>query len=504
MAITVPIVTDFQPKGVQDAEKALEGLRSRAGIAFKAIAKGAAVAAGALAAGLGASVKAAAEDAQEQAKLRKSLKNTTGATDANVDAIEDQIGAMSLATGVADTELRKAMEVLARATGDSDKAMSQLSLVMDIAAGTGNDLESVSTALGKAYNGQFTALRKLGVPLDESIVKQKDFVAATEALNDAFGGTQAALADTAVGRVDRLKVAFSEASETLGTALLPIFEKVVGFATKTLIPAFEKVTAVFDKEGLGGVLRLIGDNIKEAAPKVLEAIGEVLRKLGAWIVDTGLPLLREKLVQLKDAVSAWIKESGPDALKNLGRFLGDLTEWILTKGVPKLIEATAKLSVALLKWLIDIGPDLLKGLALFAAEFAKGIIDSMVEAFKGLANKGLEIGKAFANAIIRFINRNAIGKLNDLLEFKVAGFTINPPDIPNIPELADGGIVSRPTLALIGEAGPEAVVPLDRMGGMGSNVTINVYGGDPNQVVEALKKYVRSNGTLPSAIKLAA
>ncbi len=64
--------------------------------------------------------------------------------------------------------------------------------------------------------------------------------------------------------------------------------------------------------------------------------------------------------------------------------------------------------------------------------------------------------------------------------------------------------MSRPTLALIGEAGPEAVVPLDRMGGMGSNVTINVYGGDPNQVVEALKKYVRSNGTLPSAIKLAA
>ena len=182
-----------------------------------------------------------------------------------------------------------------------------------------------------------------------------------------------------------------------------------------------------------------------------------------------------------------------------------MTEWILTKGVPKLIEATAKLAVALLKWLVDIGPDLLKGLALFAAEFARGIVDSIIEAFKGLANKGLELGKAFANSIIDTINKQIIKRLNDLLEFKVGPITINPPDIPDIPKLAAGGIVNRPTLAMIGEAGPEAVVPLNRPNALpGNNVTINVYGGDPNQVVEALKKYVRSNGTLPSAIKLAA
>ena len=42
--------------------------------------------------------------------------------------------------------------------------------------------------------------------------------------------------------------------------------------------------------------------------------------------------------------------------------------------------------------------------------------------------------------------------------------------------MADGGIVTRPTQALIGEAGAEAVIPLDRMGGMGQRVTINVAG----------------------------
>jgi hypothetical protein len=50
---------------------------------------------------------------------------------------------------------------------------------------------------------------------------------------------------------------------------------------------------------------------------------------------------------------------------------------------------------------------------------------------------------------------------------------------------------------MIGEAGPEAVIPLDRMGGMGTNVTINVNGGDPQSVVNALRTYMRQNGSVP-------
>jgi SLT domain-containing protein len=68
--------------------------------------------------------------------------------------------------------------------------------------------------------------------------------------------------------------------------------------------------------------------------------------------------------------------------------------------------------------------------------------------------------------------------------------------------LAQGGIVTSPTLALIGEGnGPEAVIPLNRMGefgmGGGGNVTIHVNGGDPNAVVNALRTYMRQNGSVP-------
>jgi phage-related minor tail protein len=63
---------------------------------------------------------------------------------------------------------------------------------------------------------------------------------------------------------------------------------------------------------------------------------------------------------------------------------------------------------------------------------------------------------------------------------------------------ADGGVVNSPTLGIIGESGPEAVIPLDRMGDMGgNNVTINVQGGDPQAVVDALRRYMQLNGSVP-------
>jgi SLT domain-containing protein len=67
--------------------------------------------------------------------------------------------------------------------------------------------------------------------------------------------------------------------------------------------------------------------------------------------------------------------------------------------------------------------------------------------------------------------------------------------------MATGGIVTSPTFALIGEAGPEAVIPLSKMGGMGGGMIINVNGGDPQAVVDALRRWNRSNGPLPLTVQ---
>ena len=82
--------------------------------------------------------------------------------------------------------------------------------------------------------------------------------------------------------------------------------------------------------------------------------------------------------------------------------------------------------------------------------------------------------------------------------FQFAPFK-NLPTIPNIPTLAAGGIVTSPTLAMLGEAGPEAVVPLG-LGGMGGGITINImgptYGLDDfeDRVAEAIRDGARRGG----------
>jgi hypothetical protein len=66
--------------------------------------------------------------------------------------------------------------------------------------------------------------------------------------------------------------------------------------------------------------------------------------------------------------------------------------------------------------------------------------------------------------------------------------------------MADGGVVTRATSIIAGEAGSEAIIPLDRLGDFGggdTNVTIHVNGGDPNAVVQALRTYMRQNGSIP-------
>ena len=126
----------------------------------------------------------------------------------------------------------------------------------------------------------------------------------------------------------------------------------------------------------------------------------------------------------------------------------------------------------------------------------KAAFTGTVDAIKTAVNAYMGIYKGLFNAIAKAWN-NTIGKLSFKIPSWVPGIGGKGFDVPNIPELANGGIVTGPTLALIGEAGPEAVVPLDRMGSMATNVTINVNGGDPNAVVDALRRYMFQNGVVP-------
>jgi hypothetical protein len=201
-------------------------------------------------------VQAAIEDEAAQKRLEVALKNVTDATDAQVAAVEKQILKTSLATGVADDKLRPAFQRLAIATGDLEKSQTLLTLALDISAATGKDVESVSNALGKAYEGNTGALTRLGVGLSATEIKTLGLEGAISTLSDTFGGAAATQAETFEGKMARVQVAFDEAKETLGTALLPILEKFLKFVTDTAIPKLQQ----FKKDAIDPVIDAFKDN----------------------------------------------------------------------------------------------------------------------------------------------------------------------------------------------------------------------------------------------------
>lgn len=424
MAIKIPLITEFDGKGISRAVKEFKQLETAGEKAQFAIKKAAVPAAAALTglavAGFSAA-KAAMEDQKSSALLARQLKQSTLATDAQVAATEDLIGKMTLATGVADTDLRDSLSRLARGMGSLELAQENLNLALDISAATGKDLASVSDALSKAYNGQTSALAKLDPSMRGLIKEGASFNEIGAIMADTFGGAAATAANTAEGKFKRLTVAFGEAQESIGMALIPAIE------------AF-------------------------------------------------LPLLQ--------AAAEWAQKN-TGTIKTLAIVVGSLAAAVLGVNVAMKVYTAATTAATAVQWAFN---------AAVAANPIVLIIGGIVAATAAIFAFRKEISAAFAE-FDRFMSKFGIlGKIAG-----IAGKAANPvlggikglAGLFNaIPGLADGGIVTGPTLAVIGEAGPEAVVPLDRAGGMGG-VTINVNGGDPNAVVDALRRYMRQNGSVP-------
>jgi hypothetical protein len=151
--------TNKVDKVVANAAKAFLGLATAVGTAAFAI-------------GVSA-VKAAIEDEKAQASLAQTLRNTTKATDEQIAATEDYIDATQRATGTSDDQLRPSLQRLLTSTNDLQKAQKLQTLALDVAAGSGKSLEEVSNILAKAYDGNFKALKNLGVELKTSTTSTK-------------------------------------------------------------------------------------------------------------------------------------------------------------------------------------------------------------------------------------------------------------------------------------------------------------------------------------------
>ena len=243
-AVTARIITQYSDKGSKAAARDINKLgknfdkfAGRVGKAFGL----AAAASAAFAIKIGVdSVKAAIADEKSQALLANSLRNTTGATDAAIAATESYIDQIQRTFGVVDDDLRPALAKLSGVTGDIASAQGLLGVALNLSAGAGIELTAAVGAITKASQGNFGALTKMGVPIDENIRKTKDFAAVLGILDKQFGGAAATRANTFEFRMKRLGIAFDEAKETLGTALMPTLEELFQVLITKVIPAIQK------------------------------------------------------------------------------------------------------------------------------------------------------------------------------------------------------------------------------------------------------------------------
>jgi hypothetical protein len=230
MAVNIPIISEFDSKGIKSAInefKSLEGAGAKAQFALKKAAIPAAAAIGGLAVVIGDATKAAIEDAKAQALLAQAITNNTLAVEANIKVAEAFIESTMMSAAVADDELRPALASLVQVTGEMTSAQDGLTLALDIAAATGVDLGTATDAIAKAYGGNTKALGTL-LPSVRSLIKEGaslDEVFA--AVAGTVGGSAAVAANSAEGQMKRLSLTIGETKESIGAAFLPILERLL-------------------------------------------------------------------------------------------------------------------------------------------------------------------------------------------------------------------------------------------------------------------------------------
>jgi hypothetical protein len=380
-----------------------------------------------------------------------------------------------------------------------------MNLALDISAGTGKDLGAVSDALSKAFNGQLGPLKKLDPALASLIENGATTDEVFAALGNTFKGAASTSANTASGKMKSFSIQMGEFKEAVGAAVFPIVEK--------LLPAFQAMgTWISNNVGLvvtlgaviGGIAAaVVLTNAAMAAWAAVSAVTAAINAVTAasftalWVATGAVVIIAIIAALVALQVKFDIFGKAIDAIKigfdKLWGAIKFVFDWVKNNWPLLLAVLTGPFGWALafvVKFKDDIW-DLLKVVKTGIGTIMGGVADVIFFPFK----------TAF-NAIAKLWN-NTIGKLSFTVPGWVPGIGGKGFDVPDIPMLAQGGIVTSPTLAMIGEAGPEAVIPLNRAGGMGlggNTITVNVNGGDPNAVVAALRTYMFRNGPLPITV----
>jgi len=215
--LLVSLVAQFKgQKAFNQAESATDKLSKKVNKLGKAL--GIALGGAAIVKFAKDSIKAFAAEEKSVKMLSNTLNNLGMGKQA--DQIYSYIDALQMATGVADDDLRPAFQKLATAGLNAADAQSVLALALNVSAGSGKDLDSVSSALAKAVGGNTGALSKLGIGLSKSELKTMSLNEIMLKLSATYKNSAAKAAETFSGKMAKLSVAIGTAKESIGKGLI--------------------------------------------------------------------------------------------------------------------------------------------------------------------------------------------------------------------------------------------------------------------------------------------
>jgi hypothetical protein len=268
-ALRIDLAGEFTgKKAFNAAERAVGNLEKKAGNLAKTL--GIALGVGVVAAFGKASVKAFMEDEKSAALLANTVKNL--GKELELPSIEKFIANMESATGIADDELRPAMQKLLTTFKDTADAQSMLALATEVSRGSGQDLATVVADLTKAASGQTKGLEKYKLGLTAAELKTMSFEEIMQKLNKQFKGSNAAYLETYAGKLETLKTAAGNAQEIIG---------------KGLVDALIALTGAVDVQDLATKLIGFAQNLANAFVTIGNIIGEniaFVKTLGAVII----------------------------------------------------------------------------------------------------------------------------------------------------------------------------------------------------------------------------
>ena len=403
------------------------------------------------------SVDAAAADAAAQANLAQQLRNSAGASDAQIKSTEEWISKASKQYAVADDDLRPAMGNLVRGFGDVGKATQAMGTALDVSAGTGKDLGSVTEAMMKASEGNTGALGRMGIATKDAAGKALSMDQIMGNLATTFKGQAATAADSAAGRMANAKIQFGEFQEQIGGYLLPVLTTLASFFTNTLLPAISgfvdwvsnnKDIVIAALIGFGVVVGTVVvpafiawaaaagaaaiATLVAAAPFI--AIGAVIAAVALVIIKNwdnikaGAETAWNFVLNLIKTVWNWVSQNWPLLLAILTGPIGLAVAAIVTHWNDIKSGATA-----VWQWIKDKFNDLVSfftGLPGRLGGVFSGMWDGILNAFHGVLNGVIDLW----NRLHFTLPKIDLGPLGS-----IGGGTIG---VPYIPHLAQGGLMT--------------------------------------------------------------